>query len=561
MWFASFTPPGERTTSSSPEADTFRGLSFALKKRWGGVGYEKPTTLEGDVARLGTGEGRGISAIGADAWAWATDDALWISRGPTGGRPVYLARRGHSWFASTSLDYVRHAAGLDRPADKHLAERLTWVFSPEPRTGLYEGVITLASRDVLCIDADGLRWMRRQMPDVTPAHAFDGPAASYLWSNIVQAVSRALGEHKRPALMISGGMDSSGVIAATQELGRLGSASCFPHWLFDGPCPDLPYARAVADHFGIKPMWRSDESWPDAWPDALTLGGAPYGMLAGAPESDGMRAAVSAGADVLLTGFGGDESMGGVAQSIMRDRSVDPRDAFMRVAKLRMSWPTSMLERCIHYAIRPALRPHTPMRLRALLNARAEKHSLPWVGEYTRDYLRGAMRAQSEHEYDLSTTEGRYRRMSETPALMAFSELRAQIEQVCGNILRLDPLFDDRLVAAVASISPYTLYSDDRHRGLYRRCLKGRVPDMVPERRDKAYFEHAFGRAWLRARHKPAFAELAQGRHLASRGLVDRDIFVQSTQRLWATDDPYLLGSSLVQFWPAFSVEQFLERR
>lgn len=507
--------------------------------------------------RLGVGEGHGTSAVGSDAWAWATDSALWLSRGPMGGRPVYMAQRGNMVFAGTVLEHVRQAVGAQTLCDEYLASRLTWAFSPEPRTTLYDGVLALAPRDVVRIDAGGIHWLRRDVPEVLSAAASGRSAEEFLWSNVVEAVGRALNGAKRPAFMLSGGLDSTGVIAAASELGRLSDASCFPHWHFDGPCPDSPYAQMVAQHFGVTPMLRSSAHWPEAWPRALTLAGRPFGLLCGAPESDSLRAAVAAGADVLLTGVGGDESLGGLTQGILQDPSVSRPAAMLRIAKLRMSWPTGVFERVMHYAVRPMLRAYTPSVLRARLRAREERAHVPWLGEAARTYLAHTMREESRRSYDLRSARGRYERMSETPALSAFAELRAQTEDDAG-ILRHDPLFDDRLVAAIASISPYTLYSDDRHRGLYRRSLAGRVPAMVPARRDKAYFEHAIGHAWRRARANPAFDDLAQGRRMAKRGLVSGAAFATATRALWSEESAYPLGLRLAHFWPAFAVEQFL---
>ncbi len=542
------------------EADQSSRSEFCVPRAWGSIEFSAPSVVSGGVVRLGVGDGTGTTATGSDAWAWATDDALWLSRGPLGGRPVYLAQVGSSWFAGTSLDVVRRSAGRDEPCDPFLASRMTWLYPPQSRLSLYEGVITLAPRDVVRIDAQGLQWMRREMPAVQSLGESGLSAEQYLWSNIVAAVGRALEGAKRPAFMISGGLDSSGVIAAASELGRLGDASGFLHWQFDGPCPDLPYVRAVADHFGVSLTLRPSTRWADAWPAALTLSGEPFSLLSGAGESDSLHAAVAAGADVLLTGFGGDESMGGLAQGVMADPSIRTSAALLRVAKLRMSWPTTVLERCMHYAIRPSLRARSPKAFRTWLRARSGAEMLPWIGDAARDVMQRSLLEESAVDDDLSTQEGRYARMTETPALAAFSELRAQTERDAG-ILRQDPLFDDRLVAAVASISPYVLYSDDMHRGLYRRCLTGRVPAMVAKRRDKAYFEHANGRAWLAARHKPEFAEIAQGRHLAERGLVQQRAFVDATRLLWDCDDPRELGLRLIKFWPAFAVEHFLSHR
>lgn len=557
MWFAAF---WEHEASSAKRAFDKVSGGFAPRvsvSACAGVTWQMPSVDEGTCVRLGVGSGADASALGCDAWARATARGLDVSRGSAGGRPIYVAQLEGGAVASTSIELLRTVLPASELNPRYFAARVAWVFGARPREALYHGVTALAPRDLLHIDHVGLRWRRRQLPAEVGAGLGGLSAEEYLWGQVCAAVGRSLQRVARPAWMVSGGIDSSGVLAAGRDCGRLQDGVCFPHWRFDGPCPDAPYAQAVAAHVGVQLRMCDASAWPGLLAESLSLGGGPYSMPAGVMEREGMRAAKLAGADALLTGMGGDETLGGVPQSLMRDTELGVWSRLAQISRLQMSWPTTPTGRLMHYALRPTLRPLAPSWLRMRMRRAGEANDMPWAGALLHDYVNACTADTRAFDHDLSTPAGRYARVAEAPGLAPLAELRAQLEQDTG-LQRLDPLLDDGVIAAVANLPPHVVYADDRHRGAFRRALAGRMPRRVVERRDKAYFEHAFGRMWIGARQQEIFLEVARGERLAALGVVAPAAFQEATRVLWSVDDPFELGTLMGPLWPALSAEKFL---
>lgn len=148
-----------------------------------------------------------------------------------------------------------------------------------------------------------------------PEHATAQPPADpaerreQLRALLADAVRLRLRSDVPIALSLSGGVDSS-VIAA--ELARQGAAPDAFTLVFDGDAADVPYARKVARHFGLRHEVIRAESAPLI--DQLAAAAAQYDE----PFADssavaclGLARALGGRYKVILDGDGGDEAFGG----------------------------------------------------------------------------------------------------------------------------------------------------------------------------------------------------------------------------------------------------------
>jgi hypothetical protein len=128
----------------------------------------------------------------------------------------------------------------------------------------------------------------------------------------------------------------------------------------------------------------------------------------------------------------------------------------------------------------------------------------------------------------------------------------------------IDVFRDVALVRFVGALDPLQLSVDHRYRGLYRRAMRGLIPESVRQRNDKAQGEPAHAEAILAARAEPTLRDLSSLAALADMGLVEpgpfRPLFerwlsaVRRGERI--TADP--ADESWHTVWQLLSVEAFL---
>lgn len=129
------------------------------------------------------------------------------------------------------------------------------------------------------------------------------------------------------------------------------------------------------------------------------------------------------------------------------------------------------------------------------------------------------------------------------------------LEQMAGGLDREDPFFTREVAETVASMPAMALLANRRRRGLFREAMRGRVPDSVLDRSDKAAFAPAFQMFFEAAGGLRAFAEELQGANLIRLGLVDARSFSREiANALSSPDEDGRYGYA----WAAVATEAFL---
>jgi asparagine synthase (glutamine-hydrolysing) len=255
---------------------------------------------------------------------------LWLARDALGVKPLYFAEGEHGFaFASELKALLRLmpvGAALDVPA---LYRYLAFLWCPGTATPL-AGVSRVAPGEELVV-RDGRVVSRRRWS----APEFSGEraqirrkeAAHQVAGALRAAVERQLVADVPVGALLSGGLDSSAIVAFAREtLPQLDCFTCVPQGGPDvGEGSDLPYARLVARHLGVRlhevpirsdqlatelerMVYRLDEPIADPAPLALWL------------MSERAR---QHGVKVLLSGVGGDDLFSGYRrhQALVAERA------------------------------------------------------------------------------------------------------------------------------------------------------------------------------------------------------------------------------------------------
>lgn len=531
-----------------------------------------PEALPADLAlevgpgarrRQGVETERALAARAGIEISWA--EPMRVERRRASDRAVYYAATpGGGLTASTSLAQLARAQRARSLRRDRVATLAAWVPIASPEATLFEGIARLLPGEALVASVGSGAHVRRRdearrAPSL-PRDDRDLPAA--LWAELRAAVGRATRGARRVAVLAGGGVDSSAMLAAAlAELRGATAAEVVAISLdFAGPGDDRPHRRALADALGIVPLLVTPEDAGAHVPRALLMDDLPYVGQSGPLDLALAARARDAGADVVLSGAGGDELFAGdlreLASLLLRGRLVTAWRAARGVVP---PWAPSLPARVADYLVRPLVRPLVPRRALAARARAADRGAYPWAGAELAAMLADA-RAQgvAAQRPPPRTFDERARAWAHDTRFLEHADLRDLIERETG-LEREDPFLDARLVAWVSALSIEQLNRGPRHRGLLREAAAlGGVPSSITSRVDKAHFEPAFARSLAAAGGLDALADLPRLERLVTMGMVTER--GAASLRAAIVRDPS--GPSSAEAWSALwqlmSLEAFL---
>ncbi len=523
--------------------------------------WQGSARLTVDSARATAHEGWFEGALegffkGEFALAQLHDGGAVLARGRFGGRPFYWTRTGNGWMACSDLPALVGALGR-RPAldRRRLAALAVYKWAVGEDTTVYEGVSQLRSGEVLRLGRDGSA--RSTFPDPAPLSPLAGDAdalAEALRAELFRSVKRAIDGKQRVAVLAGGGVDSSGILAASVALARGASkadvlAMCLD---FASVGDDRPYMRALADDLGIVPLRFPPSAFASHVRRALVMGGCPYTWPTGGWELGLAEEAKRRGAEVILTGTGGDDLLDGdptwLAARVLQGK---PAAAVRDALALRLPWPSTKKKRLWQFVLRPLLVGATPFAVRhAMRRMRTRKITVPWAGPELEHVLRLTEKPHSRALRPPTPGE-HFQSMAYAPVTMQYAEVRVlfEAETACAAA---DPYLDEELVRFVAALPPEMMFYGGRLRGLFRHALKGLVVDRVRLRPDKARFSEA-GKEMLQAGEGlGTLRDLADMRTLDALGIVNGRAYAAAFERFVRCFD-----EDSLDLWPALALEAF----
>lgn len=489
----------------------------------------------------------GISAIsrfnGMFAFALWDEDRkrLILARDRMGVKPLYIRRTAHTLaFASEPAALLAGA-----PIDKEDT------FTPEPHLGavrdflvrglidhssqsFFDGVVSLAPGHLLVVDGETERTIRYWQPPALGDDARcvvtgtdlkrDRERVEEFAGLFDSSVRLRLRSDVPMGTCLSGGLDSSAIVAAVAEIVSAGASQAnheqSPRLAFHARFPadgidESAFAEAVAQSAGVRLIHRTPSGHPllAAILPVLRAQGEPYGGASINAQFAVMSAAHDEGIKVLLDGQGADELLGGYLQYLgVRTagllRSGDPRSALRemrnQVGRGTMS-PNS--------AIVAALRGLIPGQ--ALEGIRSVSQGL--FGIRPGPALHGIPSLTSSHANSGTLLAERlWQALSATslPALLRYEDRNSMAFGVEARV----PFLDYRLVEMAVRLPDRLRIDRGVTKAILRLAMKGRIPEEVRDRRDKLGFA-APQRAWLTAA-RAEVAGLLHGGQVTTRGLV-----------------------------------------
>lgn len=459
----------EGTTRESPDAE----LALAAYLRWG---ESCPRHLLGD-------------------FAFAVQDSrrrrLLFACDPLGVKPLHFARPGTFLvFASEAQQVLQHPTVSGRLDEITVGDYLAGLSSETGRT-FFHDVRRLPPGHSLVAAPDAVRVERFwDLPEDRIVYRRDEEYEAHF----LDLFQRAVEDRLRPetgtvGVLMSGGLDSCSVaavahgIVSRRKAPRLFAGS----FIFDRlqECDERRYIRAAADHLGIATVLVPAERFP-----ALADGEACRPSLESPSEAwDGclremLRRVRDRGANVLLTGHGGDDLLAGSALVYADRLRRGDLGVLLEVGRFAAGHGRAWRWVLYNFLARPLLPPSFDAAL-GRLTRRVSEPGLPdWIdsGFSQRTGLADRLRTSSANRSGTARQAIR-ERLLETPwdTVVHWYD-RIAAEQ--GIEIR-HPFLDRRLVEFLASIPPHQLFQAGSYKSFLRRAMKDLLPETVRLRQDK----------------------------------------------------------------------------
>ncbi len=450
---------GERDVDLAEDRDARALVAISGYVRLG----DAPSSAAGVLERWRAGGERTLSSLGGEfALAVRVEDRVVVARDALGTRPMYVAelRDGRVLFSTSlfALLYAGVPADLDHDA---VVRSLVLGYPPAPSTALAR-VRQLGPGELweLAPRRRVRRWfeLREKIDRGRPlARAVDAVDRA-----LTRAVRSATPPAGRVAAFLSGGVDSSVVLARLHEAGT--AVDAYTLYFGDAYPTELRYSRAVAEHLGVPHH-------------VLEIDGARFcdGIEAAALQlEDFVSEAIAVPnfllareaarrADVLFTGEGGDQSFGGPKNLSMaiayayRGHPAAPRLADSYVALHHYLWGE------LDGALEPALLAAFDRR------ALADDVGARFFGD-------GAPRRGQ-------SLVGRV--MLGNTVIKGGSNILVKAAKMIGaahDVALRSPLYDRRLVELALTIPPWQKLDGTAEKWVLRRAAARSLPEWVVNR-------------------------------------------------------------------------------
>ena len=242
----------------------------------------------------------------------ATRQVLFCARDRTGEKPFYYTSVGETFVFASELAALAAYPGVSRRIRAEAVDDFfAYGYVPEPAT-IFQGVHKLPAAHTLLLDRSGrpARIARYWSPPSATTPCSEADAIPLLREKLSQAVAGCLVADVPLGAFLSGGVDSSAVVAAAAPLRPTGLDTFTIG--FDGAEDETPYARLVAERYGTRQhndRAAATDMIAGARSQAAVFG-EPFGDSSSVPTLTVCRLA-RRHATVAVSGDGGDEVFGG----------------------------------------------------------------------------------------------------------------------------------------------------------------------------------------------------------------------------------------------------------
>jgi asparagine synthase (glutamine-hydrolysing) len=515
---------------------------------------------------------------------------LYLARDRFGEKPLYYGWAGGVFAFGSELGSLRALPGFDNPVDRRaLSSLLSRTYIPCPHS-IYQGVFKLPPGTLLTLTGDAVATPRSE-PFVEGLHhgarlerywsyrdvvrdglarpyASEGEAVEAVEAALVAAVSRQAIADVPVGAFLSGGFDSSTVVALYQAASR-GTIRTFSIGFEEAGFDEAVYAREVARHFGTEHHERY-VGVADALaviPKLPAMYGEPFADSSAIPTylvSAFAREQVT----VALSGDGGDELFGGYnrylyAPRLWRALAPMPQALRQMLAGTGARLPESLWTTLGSITARKRRPPFFGAKVRKTLRTAAHARGLEDVFASLLDewHLAAApvldvdTRARPLLDMDIGVAPDAARMMYADAVSYMPDDILAKVDRasMAVSLETRVPFLDHHVAAAAARVSMDQKIAGATTKQILRTILYRHAPRAMFER-PKAGFAVPVG-AWVRGPLRDWAEDLLNPARMRQEGYLD----VAPVQRRWQN---HLAGRAedIQALWPVLMFQAWLRQ-
>ena len=430
--------------------------------------------------------------------------ALVLARDPFGIKPLYWTRRGGGFAFASEIPALLALSGVPPRANPaRLYTYLRYGLSDHGDATLFAGIEQLTAGTLLRVPLDDPSYGRPlrfwELPDGPPlALSFDD-AAQELRRLFLESVALHLRSDVPVGSALSGGIDSSSIVAAIHALEGDALDQHAVSYVADDPALSEERWIEEAARAASVTLHRTSPREGELVADLerlIRVQGEPFGSTSIYAQHAVFRAAAGAGLKVMLDGQGADEMLAGyrphlAARAISLLAAGRFLDAwrFARAAArlpgdtaatLRSGLAFHLLPAPLHGLARGAAgKPFVPPWLDARAFPGLDLATSPFPRVVGRNALRDLLRSQL---FETSL-----------PMLLRYEDRNSMAFSIESRV----PFLTTDLATFLLSLpEEYLVAADGTSKAVFRAAMRGLVPDAILDRKDKIGFATP-ERAWL----------------------------------------------------------------
>jgi asparagine synthase (glutamine-hydrolysing) len=421
---------------------------------------------------------------------------LLCARDRVGKKPLFWTRKGDTvWFASELRALLEDPTIGREPNLDAISAYLALGYVPDPLCAV-QGVEKLPPASILTVSATSTCVESYWSLDYgTQSGACEEELSARVWHELVEATRIRLMSEVPLGALLSGGVDSSAVVAAMAECAS-GTVKTFSIGFPDAAYDELEYARLVAERYGTDHHeFVLEPSALEILPQIARQYGEPFADSSAIPT---FYLAQLAGrhVTVVLNGDGGDEAFAGYARYVY---SSPPH----------LAWLPRPLQRVAPFFAR-ALRPHAEDgNIRTKAKRLAEIMAMSEPARYatavslfdrvrrqritTPDFNEAAnasVEALFEELWLSSTAPDRIGRMMDVDSrtyLPGDLLVKMDIATMAHSVEARSPFLDQQLMQVAASFPSSMKLRGGVSKWILKKALRGRLPDAILDRSKRGF--------------------------------------------------------------------------
>ena len=470
---------------------------------------------------------------------WDTrNDTLFIARDGLGVKPLYYVQNNNGFLFASELKAILKQPGVDRSLDYQAVHYyLSYLWSPAPHTML-KSVCKLEPGYAMVVREGKIqkKWCFYDLPYGRQAfNSSENEMSENLAEKIKESVHRQMVSDVPVGAFLSGGLDSSAVVAFARQMNPDQRFDCFTIGFenssgkFEGFTEDLPYAQKVAKYLGVNLHTVTvGHEMVNRIEEMIYFLDEPQADLAPLNALFICELAREHGIKVLLSGAGGDDIFSGYrrhhalllenywswlpksglkALHILSNKLPQNNSIGRRLGKAFRYADCSSEERLISYFLWIDGNTQRSLYTDDLRNALADTNTIV--------PLRQTLSRISEEKNPLN-------RMLYLEAKHFLADHNLNYTDKMGMAAGVEvrvPLLDRELVNFATRIPPYLKQRGRVGKYIFKRAMEPYLPHEVIYRP-----KSGFGvplRQWLHGDLRELVLEMLSGRSLKNRGLVD----------------------------------------